>query len=318
MWSVSVLLILPAFSLVLPKRTGQDPPIWRGGPIHDSGDVIGIASRGQELLCDLKYQVEALGALVTKLDGAGDAAEEFRHALGGRCSVVSNSGALLKRRLGRAIDAATSVMRFNDAPAGGMYGTRVGLRETVRLGNDKFVRLALDGKVPIKPGVSYVLMGPRTHEMDDFRRRWPNTKIFVLNGALRTLEMDFFSRVYAERWFHMGQHGSSRQPTTGAIGMLVALRFCDAVEGFEMAPSSLAGSSPYNYYAPGREMKASDNSWHSDFEAEHDLWTRLGAVVQAGRVVIPGFNKAKCFHPGGSIAVPMIAMEKNVSIQSAR
>jgi hypothetical protein len=55
--------------------------------------------------------------------------------------------------------------------------------------------------------------------------------------------------------------------TTGFMGMMFAMSFCDSIEAFEMAASDHANGAPYSYYT-GTWVgdNASDNWFHTPFK----------------------------------------------------
>ena len=58
---------------------------------------------------------------------------------GASCAVVGSSGSLMRSGFGAAIDAHDVVLRFNLAPAGGVWAADVGNRTTIRILTDKVV-----------------------------------------------------------------------------------------------------------------------------------------------------------------------------------
>eukprot|EP00971_Amphidinium_carterae_P302051 6000783-Amphidinium_carterae.1 len=73
------------------------------------------------------------------------------------------------------------------------------------------------------------------------------------------------------------QHFAADTVTSGFMGMVSALFYCAVVDTYEMTPSKYASRSRYHYYAPEKHDKfpsAKENSYHSFFKAEHDLWAR--------------------------------------------
>mmetsp|Transcript_26534 Transcript_26534/g.61947 ORF Transcript_26534/g.61947 Transcript_26534/m.61947 type:complete len:287 (-) Transcript_26534:150-1010(-) len=184
-----------------------------------------------------------------------------------KCAVVSSSGALLEHEYGSEIDAHDAIIRFNAAETEG-YEDKVGSRTTVRLGWN---------------------MSQFANESSAFTRPWTVDTARVAE-VLETL--------YPRK---MGMHhAQTDQPTTGFYGMLLALFSCRQVDAYEMTPSDSASEAPYSYYSHQQgAVKATENTYHSYFKAEHDLWRQLALtsdeeVRQTGKAHIVGFQQVSC------------------------
>lgn len=290
--NVDIDLAAPAGSALARHRLPSQQRLWLTETVLAETDAPGR----KELLCYLHQQLLAPGvpAPVSLVGGA----IHNLPALHGRCAVVSSSGALRHHNFGGAIDKADAVLRFNDAPVLG-FETYVGSREAVRVANDKLLGKVRAGQVQIQAGVSYVIFGADSISLQKLAAQHPAARFYMVNPSWALAVEDILKHLYPPKWWTRGLDGHSDTPTTGAIGLLLALSFCDSVEAFEMAPSSAARLSGYNYYEPHPNLRATDNSWHSSFEAEHDLWTRLSttpksAIQSSGKALIPGLRTAKC------------------------
>jgi hypothetical protein len=221
-----------------------------------------------------------------------------------KCAIVSSSGAMLKHQYGKDIDAAESVFRFNDAPVIG-FESHVGSKETVRIGNSRAPVDMASRTMPANPGVSYLLH----FDYDDALRksmkamlshRFPQSNFYAIQDGLWGIAEKVMVDLYDSRWRTMGHPGFDTKVTTGAVGMFIAMSLCHTVEAYEMAPSDVAKYSRYNYYEKNNEHPgATDNSEHSTFESEHDLWGKLSStslheISRTGRSVIPGFSAMDC------------------------
>merc|ERR1712107_300809 len=100
-----------------------------------------------------------------------------------------------------------------------------------------------------------------------------------------------------ERWWNIGWEGESLVPTAGSLGMIFALMFCNSVDTYEMVASDSATWSGYHYYGKWAEgsLKANDNTYHTTFEAEKELWSLVSTtprevIQETGKASIPGFS----------------------------
>lgn len=252
------------------------------------------------------YLKEKLQPLFTKELTAFNKAGPFGEDLHGKkCAVVSSSGAHLEHHYGEDIDSADAVFRMNDADVKG-YEKYVGSRETVRFTNqfvrDKgnpFVSHPKVG-VDINPNVTYVMLSNLDDKtMLSMTEKYPEVKAYAYPWRLYTSVNEVMSFLYGDRWLKSGQ-GHAQIPSTGSVGVFLALSFCGSVELFEFATSNHAKDSPYNYYGRHYASKsAEDNAVHGWFQAEHDLWDRLSYnrtndVHTTGRAVLPGFDSCHC------------------------
>mmetsp|Transcript_26288 Transcript_26288/g.48008 ORF Transcript_26288/g.48008 Transcript_26288/m.48008 type:complete len:316 (-) Transcript_26288:79-1026(-) len=182
------------------------------------------------------------------------------------CAIVSNSGALLNFEYGREIDKHDVVMRFNNAPVVG-YEMHVGRRTDVRFG---------------------WTFGNFKNDTSAYARE-------KVEWETQSLGAKVLDRLYPLK---MGFTAHTDEPTTGFVGMLLALFNCELVETYEMSPSDGAQDSPYAYYKD-THVHATQNSWHSFFRAEHDLWARLSTtelheVKRTGKTRSLGFRSIHC------------------------
>lgn len=258
----------------------------------ESATISAAEKQRRALLCDLKQSLSGPASLYFHPVGLQTSIPAH-----GTCAVVSNSGALVSHSHGSEIDAATAVIRFNDAPTWG-FEKYVGSKETIRFGNDQFPAKVMNGELSVKDGVTYLMQGPQSVDMLRAAQQNSGSHFMVFDMNFKHLVSQALGRYYAPRWRAMGHNGASADATTGAVGMALALKMCDNVIAYEMAPSVYAQTSSYNYYED-HTIKATNNSWHSTFESEHDLWQRLSVtpsteILQTGRAVIPGFSSIDC------------------------
>lgn len=264
-----------------------------------------------ELLCKLRHTVGLSGVVWAEPQGRMKA----RFAT---CAVVSSSGVLKKHQHGFAIDGAHMVMRFNAAPTVG-FAYMVGSRDDMRLVNNAFVPRSLgkpedwrDEEVlrnhsawyQVQMGTSYAIVPMAPVPLaGEFSRTHPQNDLYMLDQAVHDQTSQAIQGIYNSSWLDPNTTaGVSFIPTTGAVGMMVALHLCDEVRAYGMAATPAASTAQYSYFDPNYgdgEVKADQNAWHKTFSAEKDLWRRISstppAELDATEVaVIPGFSQIQC------------------------
>jgi len=307
-------------------------------PLHDCFPVFGAhdvdPAVGNQMLCKLKQDLEfkiraewnhagllqvgrqpniSSFSATADCSGAGDDAHKnCNHSAQNRqrfrtCAVVSNSGVLRNHAHGASIDSAGMVLRFNDAPLSG-WPHFVGTKDSTRIVNNQFPKSVLDRTLPsyhFKPttllGVvdDNVAVASRLQDLNSFRSRYPSTSIRMLSYSLLSAFGQTLRSIYDAHWF---DGVVSFNPTTGGIGMLIALSECDEVQAYGMAATPAASTAPYHYYKedePPRPLNADENSWHKTFNAEKDLWRRLAQnsaseIDKTDIAVLPGFSQVHC------------------------
>merc|ERR1740117_2007284 len=169
------------------------------------------------------------------------------------CAVVSSSGVLSAHHHGGFIDSADVVIRFNAAPTDG-FESVVGSKEGIRLVNNQFIPRAL-GKVSsvrdqevldkhselytVHSNTSYVVVPMDTvPHVSEFRRSFPETELYFLDEFVQNAVSRAVRDIYGETV--ESATGVSFIPTTGAIGMVIAMTLCDTVLAFGMAATPAA------------------------------------------------------------------------------
>lgn len=264
----------------------------------------------QEILCYLKEHV--------KVDLDPNNLKGF--APFPKCAVVSNSGVMLAHQYGKEIDSHDAVFRFNNAPIGPEYQDYVGKSETVRVfDHSGFDRITESGQLNNETLYVYVANADGPPDTAD-KARAQSDNVFELIGGpdVMTSASAALSEIYSGRWFTMGEiQGKSMEPTSGFLGMLVALTTCDTIDAYEMTPSTIASSYPFHYYSSLENgMNADQNSWHKTFQAEKDLWMRLSktpdaTVLSSGKSSLPGFSQVSCH---GHTKAPKISLADRKSV----
>mmetsp|Transcript_45782 Transcript_45782/g.106332 ORF Transcript_45782/g.106332 Transcript_45782/m.106332 type:complete len:330 (-) Transcript_45782:34-1023(-) len=203
-----------------------------------------------------------------------------------RCSVVSNSGALLAHKHGLAIDKDSDlVFRFNDAQIGGELLENVGSRDDVRILNFKLSGFGWHGNGRI----------------DRFSS--PNTTTHfpvvvskaaeILSGPAKLAE-----QMMESAFGHLT--GPGKQHTTGLEGVLLAMILCDQVWAYGFPATQNSAQAPFHYFGDMKHGSANENPerMHAKVAAlEKSLYNMLAinAEVNASDVaVLPGLSALSC------------------------
>eukprot|EP00971_Amphidinium_carterae_P338398 6475704-Amphidinium_carterae.1 len=224
------------------------------------------------------------------------------------CAVVSNSGVLRSQSHGHEIDAADAVFRFNLAPAGGEYLGIVGQRETVRIINDRAAQETLTNSLPgldfrmVKEAVVVPFAEPDPQTLFDIQtfHEWhDNIHMLMIEQDMLAVGERLLTKLYAAEMFN--DNAVCLMPTSGFVGMLLALSVCDQVHAYGLAATPSSAHAPYHYYRSIEEygnQPAHVNHWHGTFPAEKDLWRRLAtnrsSLDQSERAEILGFAAVSC------------------------
>lgn len=288
-----------------------EPELELPGPTPSSGD---------ELLCKLKSAVNFRDMFgVHKWNSP----KLFTPNPTTTCAVVSSSGVLRTVEQGHDIDAADHVFRFNQAETEG-WEKYVGYRKDVTIWNDIAPIAKPEDVWETHPGGVYVQFLKFAEELEKATELREDdedgvTFLIVWPNSMESSVREFFATTYPEQWFpknvssmfHPGEEADSDEmkqrfaPSTGVMGMLLALTMCGEVRTYGMAASKaeLDDTLPYHYWdekAQGGD-NAHTNNFHFTFSAEKDLWRRLSStpasiIDETAAAVIPGFPAVDCSH----------------------
>lgn len=296
----------------LPAAKPTSGVLWSRFAANSSGsghvDAHGhgaSASSSDELLCMLKH-IAVKGEVRSEPQVKGKLSKRWKD-----CAVVSNSGTLSGKFNGDYVNTAELVFRFNSAPTIG-HELFVGSKEDVRIVNNKYLP-RVHGKATtggqtgtylVKSNVAYVVVGPEDKYHEVFAEEFPLAELYRLDPAVSDSFSEVVQNLYNSSVLDPEHaHGRSYSPTSGGLGMMLALTVCDEVYAFGMASTPNAEISSYHYYDKHIGKRADQNQWHKTFSAEKDLWRRLATnsqeqIDQTEVAYIPGFSQAKC--PGVS------------------
>jgi len=268
-----------------------------------------------ELLCGLGSMQEIRDHMLLKWSDSGGVWKPVPlGSISSTCSVVGNSGVLKNYKHGDAIDRSEQVFRFNDAPAGlqgpkktGDYKAMVGVKEDVRLVNDLFIWEA--GAYPqlLRKGVKYIFWKPvnvTIMGLDDLVKKHPGMEFYQVRHDVVKHLSDVFSALYERGWWADWSHSKGgpmwTTPSTGAIGMVLALTICKEIRAYGLAATRKGLETAYHYYEvadakPTDKNRSTDKgNDHAGFFAEKDLWRRIANSKEdldsTDVALIPGFT----------------------------
>jgi N-acetylgalactosaminide alpha-2,6-sialyltransferase (sialyltransferase 7E) len=286
-----VLLALPGSSATRALRGPKNASVT---PYHP---MAGRLSPPKITAAELRCQLEKAVALrLDSLPGAANGRLQSRHR---SCAVVSSSGVLSKHAHGSEIDKADLVIRFNDAPLQG-FEKVAGSKDDVRFVNDLVARWIRDKGVAATHAsknttFAVVPINERmVPKLTVLHHAAPNAEVYKVDRSMLNNMTTTLKAVYPWIWFTVG-HGPWLAPTTGCVGMLVALRICDEVRAYGMAATKGDDKSPYHYWEPFGKADAPKD--HKTSSPEKDVWRRLATnpteqIDGEDVVVIPGFAQA--------------------------
>lgn len=297
-WRAAASLLLSSSPSMAAAVATSSPPALRGPAAAVAASALELEAPPppkldlQTLRCRLREAFDA-GKLEAQVHAVGQQGPRPLPKLHGTCAVVSSSGVLRSHHWGKAIDAAEAVFRFNTAPTSG-YERLVGSKDTLRVVNELFPGTALQkGKQLVRNGTIYVVSAPhdgRKHDVEKLHRRFPSLGLFSVATSVPERVGKTLRGAYPASWF---SKGLADWPTTGALGMLLAMSLCGEVKAYGMAATSHSLAAPMHYY--GNNLGATTlDTVHRSLRAEKDLWKRLATnspqdIDSTDVVVIPGF-----------------------------
>mmetsp|Transcript_157 Transcript_157/g.430 ORF Transcript_157/g.430 Transcript_157/m.430 type:complete len:347 (-) Transcript_157:72-1112(-) len=253
----------------------------------------------KEIQCELARVKSVLTHGIQQWPGGESVPWEY---VDGTCAVVSNSGVLKSHTHGAAIDAASRIFRFNDAPLGEVhkpfnkfnYTAMVGRREDVRVVNDAFPLKYLLGErpEPEREARAYLVMPigwpPVLPESLKPLSELTAAAVYSLSpeavvaaeAAMRRIfDSDWWSELGQERDKELGapQLGS---PSSGLLAALLAAASCKESRNYGFPATLHGASSKYHYYDSLENWEnptANSLNQHLDSKAEKYLFRLLAA-----------------------------------------
>jgi len=191
------------------------------------------------------------------------------------CGVVSSSGSLWGSKLGEDIDSNDVVIRFNDAPTSG-YERDVGERTTLRIVNSQVVG---------KPEFQFLERAGKGAFASDATLVWdPAAYNATLKEWYSSPDYPFFETFFSRRlmspqeelhllhpasvwsaWDWLQKHTRHpllpNPPSSGFLGILLALRRCRRVRVYEFVPS-MRLTKKCHYYGEEENLGCTIGDWH--------------------------------------------------------
>jgi hypothetical protein len=192
----------------------------------------------------------------------------------GSCSIVGNSGAILKNEFGSKIDSNDFTIRFNGARTDS-YEKSVGNQTDFRILNCHYI-LNVDNESYFKHQQSrfpemdrfflYNLYGENIiFKTDPSWRLWDKKEI--LKKVLKNNNKIYF---VSSEIYNLGKRiNGGNEPTNGFIGLMFGLKYFDKIDCFGF--SFYEGSSKEHYY----EEINCDPKGNHNFEREKKVFTLL-------------------------------------------
>lgn len=270
----------------------------------------------QELICELRdsVKVDMLHESLEPFKSLGydkyfprtGIFENFLHH--NTCAIVSSAGSMYKSKLGKEIDSHDIVLRFNSAPTEG-YEEDVGAKTNIRILNSQIVsKPEFDFfNSAMYRNITLVVWDPSKYhdsldewykkpDFDLFSPYWlhreiyPEQPFYILNPEVMWQSWDFIQTntlVPVE----------PNPPSSGFLGMLLLLNFCNIVDIYEYVPS-MRLTKRCHYFDVHEDIGCTLGDWHP--LASEKLITLVlneGSdkdIFVTGKVVVSGFKRQIC------------------------
>ena len=253
--------------LYVPRTTG-----WREAGI--SRTIVHKAQPSNKYLSPSRAHAQGVLDALPDADVAAGAHK--------RCAVVGNSGVLLQREDGAAIDGHDAVFRFNDGPTEA-FEKYAGSRTTYRFLNNNWSRSWLKHRARGAREDNIVLFGMGAARfIEGLHARYPSTPVLFVAPEFAGNARGMYKKSYLimEEANMLSVRGRN-SPPTGVEGVFLAIQACDEVNvyGFATTPNPEV---PYHYHDKVRGVEAA----HSfTFQA---IFLRMIAASGRFRLCVPG------------------------------
>jgi len=231
------------------------------------------------------------------------------------CGVVSSAGSLLHSKLGKTIDANDFVIRFNAAPTEG-YERDVGSKTSLRIINSqvvanpsfKFLDESHLSPVQLFSKSPVLVWDPSGYNssLDDWYGGGADFPFFQTYFSKRLMRpedevhlLDPKSLWSVWNWLQSESKWPllPNPPSSGFLGMVLALLNCKTVHIYEFVPS-MRLTKRCHYYDDNENLGCTIGDWHP-LAAEKLLAVALNKandteVYAKGYVTIPGFTGLQC------------------------
>eukprot|EP00873_Tetraselmis_striata_P018420 jgi/Tetstr1/438684/TSEL_027234.t1 len=183
------------------------------------------------------------------------------------CAVVGNSGVMLAKAHGAAIDKHDMVLRMNNAPLGKQWAASVGTKTTISLVNQHHGKMLAGhmgiGGASFKHGKDAILLmyesghpAVRNQILRNLRQRYRRAQLLSPAFLVRAYATWFKLKAVLEeeRFQASGSRNATtfkemkRKPMSGFFAALFAAQVCQQVSLYGFAPWTKGSFHPYHYF----------------------------------------------------------------------
>ncbi|XP_062988321.1 beta-galactoside alpha-2,6-sialyltransferase 1 [Elgaria multicarinata webbii] len=269
-----------------------------------------------KLLCQLRKRLNF--SMITTADGPFSSPEWKAYLPGknismelgqlDRCAVVSSAGAMKSSHLGAEIDSHDAVLRFNGAPTSG-FEADVGEKTTIRLVNSQLITVE-EQKFVTDPRYNFgilIVWDPSPYHADiykwyqkpdfffyesykHYRKKHPEQPFYILNPNMQWQLWDILQENSAEDI-------QPNPPSSGMLGIILMLNFCDEVDVYEFLPSKRQ-TDICHYYQKFFDQACTMGAYHPLlFEKNMVKHLNQGSnedIFTFGKVTLTGLRNVQC------------------------
>ncbi|AST09356.1 hypothetical protein Murmansk-161 [Murmansk poxvirus] len=208
-----------------------------------------------------------------------------------KCALVTSSGSLLGSKHGSDIDSHDAVIRFNDAVVKG-FQKDIGSKTSLRIVNSQLVFK--------RPLFSRRLSNIAVWDPSKYNENitsWLTNPEFNFFPILRNKkDYDIISPKFIWKLWDVIQsyHPEKIQPnppSSGFIGIVIAMQMCDSVTIYEYIPSKQTDLC--HYWTREINPFCSQGSYHP-ITFEKNIIKNIGNIKAPGIITLNGFSKITC------------------------
>ncbi|NP_001280058.1 beta-galactoside alpha-2,6-sialyltransferase 1 [Anolis carolinensis] len=281
--------------------------------VNYSGPKHAHKLRPKELLCQLRNRLDF--RMITATDSPFDISEWEPYVPKGnisiklgRCAVVSSAGSMKSSHLGEDIDSHDAVLRFNGAPIKG-FQADVGEKTTIRLVNSQLITVE-EKKFLADPQYNFgtlILWDPAPYHSSikewykkpdynfygsfkHYRKKYPKQPFYILNPHMQWQLWDILQE-------NSPEDIQPNPPSSGMLGKLIMMNFCDEVDVYEYLPSKRQ-TNICHYYQKIFDQACTMGAYHPLlFEKNIIKHLNIGKdedIYNYGKATLPGLRNVQC------------------------